>query len=218
MRAVVTHCIKCMSIVPTCNLESPSQIHWLGPTTSPASKTVPDFAFPTFTTALKRSALTARCNTAQQCSARTTAGPRCNQRPSHLCFPPALCQNLNIPTRILPRPVVLLPRKLFPLSSKSRTHDFDRTTTSTPNPTCSGTKYTVGAQDTCQSISVAKSIAIDRLIIDNNLDYNCTTLKAGNTLCLGATCALQTVTNNQTCQDITNGQNYTSVQLVSWNP
>lgn len=93
-----------------------------------------------------------------------------------------------------------------------------RTRTSVPAAKCTGTRYTVAAQDTCQSISKAKSIAIDWLISSNNLDYDCSSLTAGTTLCLGPTCALQTITKNQTCQDITANKRFTSVQLISWNP
>ncbi|CAL8580056.1 hypothetical protein XPA_005790 [Xanthoria parietina] len=92
------------------------------------------------------------------------------------------------------------------------------TTTAAAKPTCTGIKYTVAAADTCQSISKAKNIAMDRLIADNQLDYNCTSLKAGTSLCLGASCALYTVTTNQTCADITRGKQLTNVQLISWNP
>ena len=91
-------------------------------------------------------------------------------------------------------------------------------TSSLPLATCTGTKYTVTSDDTCKSISLAKSIAIDRLIYDNRLDYNCTSLQAGTSLCLGPPCALQTVLENQTCQDITQGKQFTNVQLISWNP
>ena len=91
-------------------------------------------------------------------------------------------------------------------------------TSSLPLATCTGTKYTVTSADTCKSISLAKSIAIDRLISENRLDYNCTSLKAGTSLCLGRSCALQTVLRNQTCQDITQGKQFTDVQLISWNP
>ena len=91
-------------------------------------------------------------------------------------------------------------------------------TTTVASATCTGTPYTVTSSDTCLSISQAKSIATDRLITENGLDYNCTSLKAGTTLCLGQTCALKTITLNETCADITANENFSIVQLVSWNP
>jgi len=92
------------------------------------------------------------------------------------------------------------------------------TPTASPAFNCTGSQYVVGYQDTCQSISAAKSIAIDRLISANELDYNCTSLTAGTTLCLTASCALHTVQINETCAQIVANQSFTSVQLASWNP
>ncbi|KAF6233163.1 hypothetical protein HO173_008707 [Letharia columbiana] len=90
--------------------------------------------------------------------------------------------------------------------------------TSAPSRNCTGKKYTIKANDTCQSISQANSIATDRLIAANNIDYNCSSLIPGATLCLGPSCALQKVLQNQTCQDITTNQAFTFVQLIAWNP
>lgn len=91
-------------------------------------------------------------------------------------------------------------------------------TASTPQASCTGKEYTVGSKDTCESISQANSIAIDWLISSNGLDYDCSSLKAGTKLCLGLKCALYTVKEGQTCQDITANKRFTSVQLASWNP
>ena len=83
---------------------------------------------------------------------------------------------------------------------------------------CTGLKYTVSTEDTCQSISKSKSVALDRLITANGLDYNCSSLRVGSTVCIGLSCKLQIVTDNQTCNDIISGQSFNQVQLVSWNP
>lgn len=93
-----------------------------------------------------------------------------------------------------------------------------RTATPAPAKNCTDTPYTVSASDTCKSISQAKSIAIDRLITANNLDYNCSLLTSGSKLCLGPKCTLHEVAKNETCQSISKGKQYTSVQLISWNP
>jgi hypothetical protein len=57
-------------------------------------------------------------------------------------------------------------------------------------------------------------------VADNSLPYDCSTLVAGTSLCLGPSCALKTVQANQTCSDIINqaGGTFSVVQLVSWNP
>ena len=83
---------------------------------------------------------------------------------------------------------------------------------------CTGLKYTVANGDTCQSISKSKSIAIDRLITANGLDYNCSSLRSGSTLCIGLSCKLRIITDNQTCTDILAGQSFNQIQLISWNP
>jgi len=99
-------------------------------------------------------------------------------------------------------------------------NNFSRRSSSTagPTPTCAGHTYTIGTSDTCESISEAASVAIDRMIALNNLDYGCKTLTAGNSLCLQDTCTLHIVKANETCDDITSSQSYSVVQLVSWNP
>lgn len=91
-------------------------------------------------------------------------------------------------------------------------------TTSAASATCTGTLYQVTAEDTCDSIAKANSIATDRFISANNLDYNCTSLAAGNQVCLGASCALYEIKTNDTCSGILADQDYTLIQLVSWNP
>ena len=94
------------------------------------------------------------------------------------------------------------------------------TTTTSPatTPTCAGTTYTVKSGDTCESISKANSVATDRMILLNNLDYKCASLVEGRELCIQDTCKLATIQNNQTCDDLVEGTGFTVVQLQSWNP
>ncbi|RYP62165.1 hypothetical protein DL771_009838 [Monosporascus sp. 5C6A] len=89
--------------------------------------------------------------------------------------------------------------------------------TPTPRP-CRGTTYTVAQGDTCKSISKANSVAIDRLIYDNGLDYLCNSLTVGTKLCIGDSCNLHTVESGETCQSIVQGRGFNLVQLKSWNP
>ncbi|ETS82828.1 hypothetical protein PFICI_04704 [Pestalotiopsis fici W106-1] len=91
-------------------------------------------------------------------------------------------------------------------------------TTTAPTQTCTGTSYVVQSSDTCGSIAQANSIATDRFLSENSLDYNCTTLKTGNTVCLGASCALYEVQPNDTCDSILADETFYLTQLLSWNP
>ena len=94
------------------------------------------------------------------------------------------------------------------------------TTTAEPtaSPTCGGTKYTVKENDNCESISLANSVATDRMVDVNHLDYNCTTLATGQSLCIKDTCKLATIKMNQTCDDIVRDTGFSVYQLASWNP
>jgi LysM repeat protein len=99
----------------------------------------------------------------------------------------------------------------------------DTTTSSTNNPTstpvaCRGSTYVVQEEDTCESISLSKSIATDRMIQRNNLDYACSSLAVGAELCIEDTCTTYTVKANDTCNSIIHGQSFGLVQLVGWNP
>lgn len=78
--------------------------------------------------------------------------------------------------------------------------------------------YEVKDGDTCGSIALANSMATDRLIDVNKLDYQCTVLKPGMDLCIQDKCQLATFEENQTCEDITENRGFSVVQLVSWNP
>ncbi len=92
------------------------------------------------------------------------------------------------------------------------------TTNSPSTPSCAGTTYMSKQGDTCESISLAQSVATDRLIDVNYLDYSCTTLTAGMKLCIQDTCKLVTIQKNQTCNDLLAGRGFALAQLTSWNP
>ncbi|KAH8889139.1 hypothetical protein GQ53DRAFT_825896 [Thozetella sp. PMI_491] len=85
-------------------------------------------------------------------------------------------------------------------------------------PTCTGNPYTVQGGDTCQSIALANSIATDRFITDNHLDYNCTTIAAGRHVCLPQSCLLYQVQASDTCDSILANEDFYLTQLLSWNP
>lgn len=94
----------------------------------------------------------------------------------------------------------------------------DRTAPATATPTCTGSTYVVAVGDTCSSIASANSLALDRFLSENSIDYNCNSLQAGQLVCLGAECALHSVAVNETCADILSGMNFTLTELISWNP
>jgi hypothetical protein len=94
-------------------------------------------------------------------------------------------------------------------------HTLSRAATASSMPKCTGNTYTAGEGDTCQSIAESNSIATDRLIAANALDYNCTTLRAGLDLCVESTCTLHTVEVNETCSDLTQGETFSILQLTS---
>ncbi|RPA73865.1 hypothetical protein BJ508DRAFT_244206 [Ascobolus immersus RN42] len=98
------------------------------------------------------------------------------------------------------------------------TNPTTTTTSPTATPRCEGGKHTVGSSDSCASIAKARGMAIDRLITNNNLDYNCTSLKVGSQLCLEKPCKLHTVVAGETCDDIYDGTKFGLNMLVSWNP
>lgn len=137
--------------------------------------------------------------------------------PSPLFCPLVVCRLRRTHTRTLHHPQF----REYPWSPKPCGFDSYsryRSTTASSIPTSTGGTYTARAGDTCQSIAESNSIATDRLITANALDYNCTTLKAGLELCVESTCALHTVEMDQTCSDIARGNGFSVLQLTSWNP
>ena len=91
------------------------------------------------------------------------------------------------------------------------------TVSATTTATCAS-YYTVESGDTCQSIATAHSISTARFVIDNNLStLNCS-VPVGQSVCLGAECALYEVQANDTCSSILQHQTFYQVQLTSWNP
>lgn len=90
--------------------------------------------------------------------------------------------------------------------------------TSTPVPRCDAT-YTVGPDDTCSSISAAKSIADNWLASINNLDPQCRGLVPGSKLCLPPACKTHLVAVNDTCSSIIDSAGYPIrlPRFLSWN-
>lgn len=58
---------------------------------------------------------------------------------------------------------------------------------------CRGTNYTVQAGDSCKSIAADHSLAIDRFLEDNSIDFQCASLKEGAKVCIGKSCLLHEV-------------------------
>ncbi|KAK1520236.1 LysM domain-containing protein, partial [Colletotrichum paranaense] len=90
------------------------------------------------------------------------------------------------------------------------------------SPSCAGTKYTIKAGDTCQSVAEQQSIDTVQLLAANNLVANCFNFPtaAGSTLCIptAAVCKPYVVKADDTCTTIANSAKATWAQIVSWNP
>lgn len=111
-----------------------------------------------------------------------------------------------------------VPVSYYPYTTPSSTSATATSTASAANATCTGTVYTVQTDDTCDSISLSNSIATDRFLTQNNLDYNCSNLVVRNQVCLGASCALYQIQANDTCDSILLPETFYLTQLLSWNP
>jgi hypothetical protein len=111
-----------------------------------------------------------------------------------------------------------VPASSYPYTNPPTATATATTSAAAPNATCSGTLYTVQSGDSCNSIAAANSIATDRFLTANSLDYNCTSLTVGNQVCLGPSCALYQVQPNDTCDSILESETFYLTQLLSWNP
>ena len=107
--------------------------------------------------------------------------------------------------------VLFLDRRVSDIASPSTA------TISAAAAACTGSTYIVVAGDTCLSIATSHGIATDRFIVANGIDYNCTTLKVGNSVCLGPRCQLVAISVNETCDQILAGKTFYMNQLLSWN-
>ncbi|KAJ6151669.1 hypothetical protein N7470_006797 [Penicillium chermesinum] len=106
-----------------------------------------------------------------------------------------------------------------PTSSPLSSSTAPGSASSTPTTrACSGDSYTVGEDDSCESIAEANSIPIGTFLADNGIDQNCTTLKPGSEVCLSPSCTLYKVKEGDTCKTILEGKGYYKNQLLSWNP
>jgi hypothetical protein len=127
----------------------------------------------------------------------------------------SLLSSCGVPASSYPYTV---PSTVTATSTATLTSGASVTSATAGAATCTGSDYTVQSGDSCQSIAMAYGIATDNFITDNDLDYNCTTLILGDTVCMGDSCDLYQVQTNDTCTSILAGQTYNLVQLTSWNP
>lgn len=58
---------------------------------------------------------------------------------------------------------------------------------------CSGIEYVVSSGDSCESIAAKNSLAVDRFLADNSIDFKCTSLSIGSSVCIQDSCKLHTV-------------------------
>ncbi|KAK0717315.1 hypothetical protein B0T26DRAFT_293818 [Lasiosphaeria miniovina] len=109
-------------------------------------------------------------------------------------------------------------RYSYSTPSSSVTPTGTSSSTASAAPTCTGTSYTAESGDTYASIARANSVATDRFVTGNHLDYNCTAIAPGAKLCLPQSCLLYLVETNDTCAGITADESFYLNQLLSWNP
>lgn len=91
----------------------------------------------------------------------------------------------------------------------------------TPIPRICEEKVKIGANDTCNSISLRYNVSTSSLLIENRLPAYCRDFPGpGISLCLPPSCRTYTVRNNDTCQSVLDqhSSSFTTTQLFSWNP
>ncbi|KAJ6049510.1 hypothetical protein N7444_006226 [Penicillium canescens] len=88
----------------------------------------------------------------------------------------------------------------------------------TPTWTCSGTKYNIKSDDTCNSISLSQDVATWQLLMDNNLPAYCAKFPKKGSLCIKNKCNVYTVRSDDTCSSVSTAHNISTVQLRAWNP
>ncbi len=85
-------------------------------------------------------------------------------------------------------------------------------------PTCSE-PYIVQPGDSCDAIALSKGVPTYAVKTAGNLNFGCTNLQVGASLCLPSRCTLHRVQYDETCESIMaqhNGLN--AVSLLNWNP
>ena len=88
-------------------------------------------------------------------------------------------------------------------------------------PACTGSAYTIKQNDSCVTVSVAKSVSTYQLITKNNLNLGCDNLPAaGQSICLpaGSTCRTYRLDLYDTCETLMTSWNATLAQIQAWNP
>lgn len=84
--------------------------------------------------------------------------------------------------------------------------------------TCS-LPYIVQPNDSCDAIALSKGIPTYSIIRAGNLNFRCTNLQAGASLCLPSPCDLYRVKYDETCESILAQHSYMDdISLLNWNP
>ncbi|KAF2994019.1 hypothetical protein E8E14_001179 [Neopestalotiopsis sp. 37M] len=109
----------------------------------------------------------------------------------------------------------------YPLSTTTFAFESTATATTTgtgSTPTCTGSSYTIQADDTCESISKSQSVGTMWLLLDNNLPAYCSDFPSSGSLCIQHTCNTYTVQTNDTCDSIQKAYGINYAQILAWNP
>ncbi|PGH18378.1 hypothetical protein AJ79_00445 [Helicocarpus griseus UAMH5409] len=85
-------------------------------------------------------------------------------------------------------------------------------------PTCLK-PYIVQPGDSCDAIALSQNVSTYSIIISGSLDFECTRLQAGASLCLPSPCTLYRMRHDETCESILARHNsLTEIDMINWNP
>lgn len=103
------------------------------------------------------------------------------------------------------------------IGSTSTSSSRTSTSSTTASPSSCATPYTVGDDDTCESIAAAQNVSSFGIVDKNNLDVFCHLPDAGGEICLPGQCRTHFLLIDDNCASLSRQYNVTRVQLVSWN-
>lgn len=86
-----------------------------------------------------------------------------------------------------------------------------------PAPTCARA-YMVAEGDTCESISLARSVSTHGIVTQNAFGGECEGMRAGKSICLPEKCDVHLVDVDDTCESLGMTYDAKTPQLVTWNP
>lgn len=92
------------------------------------------------------------------------------------------------------------------------------TATATTDSCSKGSRYTIKAGDTCNSIASTQGTATWWLLLDNQLQSHCANFPQNGSVCMEHPCKTQEVKPGDSCRSVAAANNITVTQLQTWNP